>query len=76
MVGGLVRIALVILAIAFVSRYFVRRTTEKTHMRVRTEAAVLDSLAPGDLRIYNVDSTVDLVLKGDEIGRASCRERV
>jgi len=36
-------------------------------MRVRTEAAVLDSLAPGDLRIYNVDSTVDLVLKGDEI---------
>jgi len=67
MVGGLVRIALVILAIAFVGRYFVRRTTEKTHMRVRTEAAVLDSLAPGDLRIYNVDSTVDLVLKGDEI---------
>jgi hypothetical protein len=57
MVGGLVRIALVILAIAFVGRYFVRRTTEKTHMRVRTEAAVLDSLAPGDLRIYNADST-------------------
>jgi hypothetical protein len=36
-------------------------------VRVRTEAAVLDSLAPGDMRIYNTDSTVDLVLKGDEI---------
>ena len=36
-------------------------------MRVRSEAAVLDTLAPGDMRIYNTDSTVDLVLKGNEI---------
>ena len=67
MIGGLFRIALVILAIAFVGRYFIRRTSGPSHVRVRTDAAVLESLAPGDMRIYNMDSTVDLVLKGDEI---------
>ncbi len=67
MVGGLIRLALVVLAIAFVGRYFMRRMGGVSHTRVRTEAAVLDSLAPGDMRIYNTDSTVDLVLKGDEI---------
>lgn len=67
MVGGFIRIGLVVAAIAFVGHYFAKRTSEKTHVRVRTEAAVLDSLSPGDMRIYNVDSTVDLVLKGDEI---------
>jgi hypothetical protein len=56
-----------VLAIAFVGGYFARKRSGSTHVRVRTEAAVLDSLAPGDMRIYNADSTVDLVLKGDEI---------
>jgi hypothetical protein len=68
MIGGLIRIALVVLAMVFVGHYFSRKTRPaREHVRVRTEAAVLDSLEPGDLRIYNVDSTVDLVLKGDEI---------
>src|SRR5689334_6874763 len=67
LIGGLIRLALVVLAIVFVGRYFMRRSPGASHVRVRTEAAVLDSLGPGDLRIYNVDSTVDLVLKGDEI---------
>ena len=67
MIGGLIRIGLVVLAIAFVSRYFRHRSSGKEHMRVRSEAAVLDSLAPGDMRIYNTDSSVDLVLKGNEI---------
>ena len=67
MVGGLIRLALVVLAIAFVGRHFMRRASGPSHVRVRTDAAVLDSLSPGDLRIYNVDSTVDMVLKGDEI---------
>ena len=67
MIGGVIRLALVVLAIVFVGRYFMRRTSGPSHVRVRTEAAVLDTLSPGDLRIYNMDSTVDLVLKGDEI---------
>jgi len=67
MVAGMFRIGLVLLAIFFVSRYFVRKSPGRSHVRVRTEATAVDSLAPGDIRIYNADSSVDLVLKGNEI---------
>jgi len=36
-------------------------------VRVQTEVPSTDSLGPGDLRIYNADSSVDLVLQGDRI---------
>ena len=36
-------------------------------MRVQTEVPSTDALAPGDMRIYNVDSSVDLILQGDRI---------
>ena len=67
MIGGVIRLGLVILAVAFIANYFGHRGPSRKHMRVRTESAVLDSLAPGDMRIYNADSSVDLVLKGHEI---------
>ena len=67
MISGLFRIGLVLLGIFLVGRYAFRRIPGRDHVRVRTQEVVLDSLAPGDMRIYNADSSVDLVLKGNEI---------
>lgn len=67
-VAGLVRFGLVLLAIVFVSGYFIRKMPTRRHtMRVETEVPPPEALAPGDLRIYNRDSTVDLILAGNNI---------
>lgn len=67
-VSGLFRIGLVVLAIFFISGYVMRRMPNKRAIHVQTEAPPpTDSLGPGDLRIYNTDSSVDLVLVGDKI---------
>jgi hypothetical protein len=68
-VAGLIRFGLVILAIVFVSGYFIHKmpTRTKHTMRVSTEVPPPAALAPGDMRIYNRDSTVDLVLVGNTI---------
>jgi hypothetical protein len=65
-IAALIRTALVLLAVALVIRHFSGRTTGR-HVRVQAEAPPPDSLGPGDLRIYNADSTVDLILAGDKI---------
>jgi hypothetical protein len=67
MIAGLFRIGLVLLGIVVIGGYIGHRMPRQSHMRVRTEATALDSLAAGDIRIYNTDSSVDLVLKGNEI---------
>ena len=68
-VAGLIRFGLVLLAIVFVSGYFIhkRPTRSKHTMRVQTEVPPPGALAPGDVRIYNRDSSVDLVLVGNNI---------
>jgi hypothetical protein len=68
-VAGLVRLGLVILAIVFIVRHFHHSGPKGGlgRMRVETEAPPPDSLGPGDLRIYNTDSAVDIILKGDKI---------
>lgn len=66
-IAGLFRLGLVVLAIAVVGRYFIHRMPHGRRMRVQTEAPSPDSLGPGDLRIFNTDSTVDIILKGDKI---------
>ena len=68
-VAGLIRFALVILAIVFISGYFFHKmpTRSKHTMRIETEVPSPAALAPGDMRIYNRDSSVDLVLVGNNI---------
>lgn len=66
-IAGLIRFGLVILAIVLVTGYVKRRFPKRNRdLHVATSPAP-DSLGPGDLRIYNTDSTIDLVLKGDKI---------
>jgi hypothetical protein len=68
-VAGFIRFGLVILAIAVVASWFTRRgpTTKKHRMSVQTDVPAPDSLREGDLRIFNADSSVDVILSGDRI---------
>jgi hypothetical protein len=67
LIAALVRTGLVVLALVFVSGYVMRHMSGRRHVRVQTEAVVPETLAPGDLRIFNMDSSVDLILAGDKI---------
>lgn len=67
-VAGLIRIGLVILAFVIAGAYIGHRGPKRSHMRVQTEVPPPSAaLAPGDMRIYNTDSAVDLILEGDKI---------
>lgn len=69
-IGRLIRAGLVVLAIAVVGFWIGRHTwASKGAAKVRVQRAEVtdQSLGPGDLRVYNVDSTVDLVLHGDRV---------
>ena len=66
LIAGLIRFALAILAIVLVVGYVKRRVPKHRDLHVATAPAP-DSLGPGDLRIYNTDSTIDLVLAGDKL---------
>jgi hypothetical protein len=66
-IAAVIRIGLVVLAIVLVGGYFGRHMPGRSHMRVQTEVPPPNSLGPGDVRIYNADSAVDLILVGDKI---------
>jgi hypothetical protein len=67
LIAALVRFGLVVLAIVVIASWFTRHMPHRRHMQVQSAAPPLDSLAPGDMRIYNTDSSVDLILQGDKI---------
>ena len=68
-VARLIRFGLVILAIAVVASWFTRRapTSKKHRVSVQTDVPAPDSLHAGDVRIFNADSSVDVILSGDRI---------
>lgn len=66
-IGGLIRFGLVILTIVLVFAWGKHKFGNRDrHVRVETQAPP-DSLGPGDMRLYNADSSVDVVLIGDKI---------
>jgi len=69
LVAALVRTGLVVLAIIVVVAWFTRHMPHRRHMQVQvqSEAPPATALGPGDLRIYNTDSAVDLTLQGNRI---------
>jgi hypothetical protein len=69
LVAALVRTGLVVLAIIVVVTWFTRHMPHRRHMQlqVQSEAPPAAALGPGDLRIYNTDSSVDLTLQGNRI---------
>ena len=67
-IGSLVSFGLVIFACALAIVWIKHRlrAPSSSHVRVETQMPP-DSLGPGDLRLYNADSSVDVVLMGDKI---------
>ena len=68
-VAALVRLALVVLAVVVVGRYFKNKIfASRGSVHVQREAPPAnEALGPGDMRIYSADSSVDLVLSGENI---------
>ena len=68
-VAGLIRLTLVVLALAMVGRYFKNKFfASHGTVHVQREAPpASEALGPGDMRIYSADSSVDLVLAGNNI---------
>jgi hypothetical protein len=62
----LVQVGLVLLVVAVAAMWLLRRSPAR-HFTVQTEAPPVEALGPGDLQIFNVDSTVDMILKDDKI---------
>ncbi len=65
-VGGLIRFGLVLLACWLVIAWVRRKVSSHNHVRVEAQAPP-ETLGPGDMRVYNADSSVDVVLMGDKI---------
>jgi hypothetical protein len=66
-VARLVRIGLVLFAVVFVGLWIANRVPRPRGVHVVRETPAVGVLPAGDLRIYSVDSTVDVVLAGDRI---------
>ena len=69
LIASLVRSGLVVLAVVVVIAWFTRHMPHRRHMQVQVQSEAVPPavLGPGDLRIYNTDSSVDLTLAGDKI---------
>jgi hypothetical protein len=69
LIAALVRFGLVVLAILVVVAWITHHIPHRRHMQVQvqSDAPPATALGPGDLRIYNTDSSVDLTLAGDRI---------
>lgn len=62
-----VQIALVVVAVAFVGNWAHNRFMRHHDLHLTAVVPPPVSLGPGDLRIYNADSTLDVILTGDRI---------
>jgi hypothetical protein len=67
-IGRLARLGLILVALVFVGVWVGRKTSRRMpNVRVQRAEVTEQSLGPGDLRIYNADSSVDLVLHGTQV---------
>jgi hypothetical protein len=65
--GRLISAGLITLAIALAVNWTLHRMPNRGRIRVEREAVPQETLGSGDLRIYNSDSSVDVVLVGDRV---------
>jgi hypothetical protein len=67
-ISRIVRFGLIALAVVLVAMWVQRRTPDRERLpRMQADAPIVEALGAGDLQIFNVDSTVDVMLKGDRI---------
>jgi len=65
-IGNLIAFGLVCLSLVLLVGWVKRKVSSHNHVRVEAQAPP-ETLGPGDMRIYNADSSVDVVLMGDKI---------
>ncbi len=65
----IIRFGLVALAIIIAATWVLRKADVRggTPLRVEGQAPALETLAAGDVQIFNEDSTVDVILAGDRL---------
>ena len=67
-IGRLIKLGLVGLAVVVVLAFLQRKSPVRGDLRIDTNPPAVDeALAAGDLRIFNRDSSVNLILQGDRI---------
>jgi hypothetical protein len=66
-VSRAIQVALIALAIGIAIGWAKRRTPGGGNVRMQVDPPVVEAVVGGDLQIFNVDTTVDLILKGDRI---------
>jgi len=65
-IGNLIAFGLVCLSLVLLVGWVKRKVSSHNHVRVEAQAPP-ETLGPGDMRIYNADSSVDVVLMGDKM---------
>lgn len=65
--AGVIRLFLVLLALGIVAFWISRRLPDKGHVTLQADAPTPDQLGPGDYRLLNTDSSMDVILQGDHI---------
>ncbi|HYC51713.1 MAG TPA: hypothetical protein VEB19_11440 [Gemmatimonadaceae bacterium] len=66
-VGRLIKAGLVVAAVMVVLAWIQRKSPVRGDLRVQTEPPAVEQLGDGDLRIYNRDSSVNLILQGPNV---------
>src|SRR5436853_7605932 len=66
-VARLIQFGLILVVILLIGVWTWHRTPRPGKIRVQRNVPTTEALAPGDLRVYNEDSTVDIVLQGDKL---------
>lgn len=65
--AGLIRVFLVLLAMGIVGFWISRRLPNRGHITLQADAPKPDQLGPGDYRLLNTDSSMDVILEGDRL---------
>jgi len=62
-----IRFGLVALGIVIAAGWMLRKVPKPDHIRVEGAAPAMETLAAGDVQIFNVSGTVDVILAGDRL---------
>lgn len=65
--AGLIRVFLVVLAMGIVGFWISRRLPDRGHITLQADPPRTDQLGPGDYRLLNSDSSMDVILQGDHV---------
>jgi hypothetical protein len=67
LVSRVIRVALIVVAIVLAGSWIFGRVRPSTNFTLESTPTSVEALSAGDVQIFNIDSTVDLVLKDQRI---------